>query len=222
MPSILSRSPAAAKETEKLKWLSKCLMQGVKAIRFSTEATPRFSQMKRGLMMATTFEGFSFAGYVRSASQTIEVSTYQQTYEANRHRLYALSFWMTDNELTAEELMQRTFRRAFSVSRQPSAEGLDRALIAELRSLMPIGALSLNCSLCEEVVAVRRNTMRVHLERAVVQLPATERLAFLMHDVESYDHARVGRCLGLTENQSKHAVHQARLRIRELLAAMAS
>jgi DNA-directed RNA polymerase specialized sigma24 family protein len=173
-------------------------------------------------MMATTFEGFSLAGYVPRSIQSVEISTYQQTYEANRHRLYALSFWMTDNELTAEELMQRAFRRAFSVSRQPSAEALDRALIGELRSLMPIGTLALNCSFSEEVVGVRRNTLRVHLERAVVQLPATERLAFLMHDVESYDYARIGRCLGLTEDHSRHAVHQARLRIRELLAAMVS
>jgi DNA-directed RNA polymerase specialized sigma24 family protein len=173
-------------------------------------------------MMATTFDGFSFASHVPGAVQEVEVSTYQQIYEANRHRLYALSFWMTDNELTAEELMQQTFRRAFSVSRQPSAEALDRLLISELRSRMPIGALTLSSSFSSEVVAVRRNTLRVHLERAVVQLPATERLVFLMHDVENYDHARIGRCLGLTEDQSRHAVHQARLRIRVLLAAMVS
>jgi DNA-directed RNA polymerase specialized sigma24 family protein len=59
------------------------------------------------------------------------------------------------------------------------------------------------------------------LERAVVQLPATERLVFLLHDVERYEHARISRLLGLNEQESALALHQARLRLRELLAAMA-
>jgi len=53
-----------------------------------------------------------------------------------------------------------------------------------------------------------------------VQLPATERMAFLMHDVEGYDHSRTARCLGITQKQSQQAVYQARLRIRELLARL--
>jgi DNA-directed RNA polymerase specialized sigma24 family protein len=56
------------------------------------------------------------------------------------------------------------------------------------------------------------------LERAVVQLPPTEKMIFLMHDVESYDHARIARTLGLTDEESRVGLHQARLRMRELLA----
>jgi RNA polymerase sigma-70 factor (ECF subfamily) len=65
---------------------------------------------------------------------------------------------------------------------------------------------------------VRRNTLRVELERAVMQLPSTEKLIFLMHDAEGYEHDRVARLLNLTEDDSRRAVHQARLRLRELLA----
>ena len=35
-------------------------------------------------------------------------------YEENRHRVYALSFWMTDSELQAEQLLEATFVRAFA------------------------------------------------------------------------------------------------------------
>ena len=66
--------------------------------------------------------------------------------------------------------------------------------------------------------SVRRNTLRVDLERAVVQLPPTEKMIFLMHDVESYDHARIARTLGLSDEESRLGLHQARLRMRELLA----
>jgi DNA-directed RNA polymerase specialized sigma24 family protein len=50
-------------------------------------------------------------------------------------------------------------------------------------------------------------------------LPATERLVFLMHDVENYDHARIARTIGITEAESKAGLFQARLKLRELLAA---
>jgi DNA-directed RNA polymerase specialized sigma24 family protein len=36
--------------------------------------------------------------------------------------------------------------------------------------------------------------------------------------VESYDHARIARTLGLSDEESRLGLHQARLRMRELLA----
>jgi RNA polymerase sigma-70 factor (ECF subfamily) len=125
---------------------------------------------------------------------------------------------MTDNELAAEELMTRTFCRAFGRTGAASAEEIDRALIAELRQDMPLGTLTLECAPCHKVLSVRRNTLRVDLERAVIQLPNTEKMIFLMHDVEGYDHARIARLLSITEDGSRNGLHQARLRMRELLA----
>lgn len=170
--------------------------------------------------MASTFEFLSGVASGFPADKGGEYSLFHQIYEENRHRIYAISFWMTDNELTAEELMKRTFGRAFSGPEVPSSELLDEMLLAELRKLAPLGALTLNCAACNEVVSVRRNTLRVHLEQSVVQLPATERLLFLLHDVEGYGHDRIGRLMGLSEEQSQRGLYQARLRIRELLASM--
>jgi DNA-directed RNA polymerase specialized sigma24 family protein len=78
----------------------------------------------------------------------------------------------------------------------------------------------LECAAANEVRSLRRNVKRVHLECAVVQLPATERMIFLMHDVERYDHGRIARTLGITQQESALGLHQARLRMRELLATM--
>lgn len=145
---------------------------------------------------------------------------YRQIYDANCHRVYALAFWMTDSEMAAEELMQNVFQRVFSESVYADAETVDRALIAELRNEVEIGALTLDCGTITEAVGVRRNTMRVHLERAVVQLPATERLVFLLHDVEGYEYVRIGRTLDIPEPECRAALHQARLKVRELLSGM--
>lgn len=173
-----------------------------------------------GDQMASTFENVT--GFATYFPTTVGVarSDFRQVYEDNRHRIYALSFWMTDNELVAEELMKRTFVRAFALDEAPSAEDVDSALIAELREIAPIGELTLNCATCTQVAGVRLNTLRVHLERAIVEIPSTERVLFLLHDVEGYRYDRISRLLGLSVRLCQSGVHQARLRIRELLASM--
>jgi RNA polymerase sigma-70 factor (ECF subfamily) len=148
-----------------------------------------------------------------------QVEAYQEAFEEGRHRIYSLAFWMTDNELLAEELVVNTFCRAFALSPAPDAESVDRAFIAELRQLMPLGSLTLQCGPCSAATGLRRNIKRADLERAIVQLLPTERLIFLLHDVECQEHARIGRLLGLSPAESACGLHQARLRLRELLAA---
>jgi RNA polymerase sigma-70 factor (ECF subfamily) len=162
-----------------------------------------------------------FAEYLTNAPAQ-RLDQYRTIYEDNHHRVYALAFWMTDNELAAEEVMSNTFDRAFALGAENDQEAIDRALVAELRDTVSFGEPPLHCAPSTNVTEVRRNTKRVDLERAVVQLPPTERLAFLMHDVEAYDHSRIARLLGISEIESRTALHQARLRIRELLAKLHS
>jgi RNA polymerase sigma-70 factor, ECF subfamily len=57
----------------------------------------------------------------------------------------------------------------------------------------------------------------IDLERAIASLPAAARAAFLLHDVEGFDHREVGGILGIAEGTSKSQVHKARLRIRSFL-----
>ena len=147
-----------------------------------------------------------------------ERANYQGIYEANRHRVYSLAFWMTDNELAAEQISANAFVRAFAASSEPTADMIDRALLAEVRESVELGGLTLACKDAAEVVNVRRNVKRVHLERAVVQLPATERMLFLLHDVESYDKIRIARLLGLSAEEVLQGLHQARLGMRESIA----
>lgn len=145
---------------------------------------------------------------------------YNKIYKENCDRIYSLSFWMTDNELTAEELSANTFLRAFATSYEPSQDHIDRAFLAEVRELTPVGTLSLNCDATTESRSIYGNVKRIHLERAVVELPATEKLIFLMHDVEGYEHGRISRLLGISGEESRLGLHQARVEIRNLIAKM--
>ena len=132
----------------------------------------------------------------------------------------SLAFWMTDNELAAEETLGRVFLRAFSMTDAPTEEMLDRALLSELRESVAIGSLTLNVADATAELGIRHNVKRVYLERAIVELPATERMIFCMHDGEGYAHSRIARTLGISETQSITGLHQARLRVRELVARM--
>jgi RNA polymerase sigma-70 factor (ECF subfamily) len=149
-----------------------------------------------------------------------KIEEYQKVYESNRNRVYSFAFWMTDNEMAAEEVSASTFRRVFAHTDTPTEELIDRMLLTEVRELTPVGTLSLNCAVSTEVESIRHNVKRVHLERAVVQLPSTERFIFVMHDGEGYSHERIARTLGIAEKESQNGLHQARLRIRELVADM--
>jgi RNA polymerase sigma-70 factor (ECF subfamily) len=167
--------------------------------------------------MASSFpEAMNYPGVLFPAkSQHVPYST---IYDENCHRIYSLAFWITDNELAADQLTARTFLRAFSGVKVPGNEQIDQAFLAEVREVLPLGALTLNHQPGPETKRVYGNIKRVHLERAVVQLPATEKLIFLFHDVEGYEHGRIGSLLGLTEHECRFGLHQARLRIRELVS----
>ena len=157
---------------------------------------------------------------VSTAAAKARDKHYQTFSDSTRHHIYTLGFWMTGNELAAEELLRDTVRRALAKSGSLSREVLDGALVCELRERMPLGGLTLEEAVCGQVVNLRRNPLRVHLEQAVVRLPPTERLVFLLHDVEGYEHGRIARMLGLSEDESRYGLHQARLRLRQLLAKL--
>jgi RNA polymerase sigma-70 factor (ECF subfamily) len=145
---------------------------------------------------------------------------YDEIYGEHCHRIYSLAFWMTDNELTAEQLSSNTFLRVFASSAEPRTEQIDQAFLAEIREITTIGTLTLNSSACAETRSVRGNVKRVHLERAVVQLPSTEKMIFLLHDVEGYEHEKIAHLLGLSVQDSQFGLHQARLQMRELVSRM--
>ena len=69
--------------------------------------------------MASIFQG-TLSGFVAAAPATSAQLQYDSIYQENCHRIYSLAFWMTGNELTAEQLSANTFLRAFASS-QPVA-----------------------------------------------------------------------------------------------------
>jgi RNA polymerase sigma-70 factor (ECF subfamily) len=60
---------------------------------------------------------------------------------------------------------------------------------------------------------------RIDLERAIAKLSPGYRAAFVLHDVEGFEHHEIASILGIAEGTSKSQVHKARIKLREYLTA---
>ena len=58
---------------------------------------------------------------------------------------------------------------------------------------------------------------RLDLERAIARLPPGCRAAFVLHDVEGFEHEEIARQLKCTIGTSKSQLHKARMKLRALL-----
>jgi RNA polymerase sigma-70 factor (ECF subfamily) len=58
---------------------------------------------------------------------------------------------------------------------------------------------------------------RLNLERAIAQLPPGYRQAFVLHDVQGYEHHEIATMLGSSIGNSKSQLHKGRARLRKLL-----
>lgn len=147
-------------------------------------------------------------------------------YDSHRHRAFALAYYMTGNELEAERILTGTFVRAFRTVHEPTGQDVDSALLEELHQS---SYLTLNTAAAESFSPANaadssgsltgRNVKRTELEEAIWGLPTTERLLFLLRDVEGYTPAAIAQLLAMPEPQVQRGVFAARIHLRQLLAS---
>lgn len=148
----------------------------------------------------------------------------RDVYESHRHRVFALAFYMTGNELEAEEILTKTFIQAFSAAEKPQPEHIDAVLLGELRQRFSLGQDEPSSTpvVKGEVVPnsdlSRHNVRRTDLEEAIQILPPTERLMFLLRDVEGYSPAEISQLIEIPESQIQRMLFSARIRLRQELA----
>jgi RNA polymerase sigma-70 factor, ECF subfamily len=159
-----------------------------------------------------------------------ELGAFEDLYRQHSTRLYNLAFRMVGNAADAEDLLQDIFLTAYrklESFRGASALGtwlyrlgmnvcLDRLRSKAARQDQATDTLDERIG-GATLTSALGGVSRIDLERAIQALPEGSRAAFLLHDVEGFDHHEVGRILGVAEGTSKSQVHKARLRIREFL-----
>src|SRR5579875_3143210 len=67
----------------------------------------------------------------QSAGQTLD-QLRRDVYDSHRHRAFALAYYMTGNEVEAEQMLIRTFTRVFSSPAAPDGAAVDACLFDEM------------------------------------------------------------------------------------------
>jgi RNA polymerase sigma-70 factor (ECF subfamily) len=165
-------------------------------------------------------------------------AAFDELYRRHAGRLYSLAFRMAGSAQEAEDLLQEVFlhaHRKLGSFRGDSTLGtwLYRLAVNQCldflrgrQNRMNRASTSFDDEGVEEPVAVApavpTAVSRIDLERAIARLPPGCRAAFVLHDVEGFDHHEVGRLLGVSEGTSKSQVHKARMKLRAMLSGVAS
>jgi RNA polymerase sigma-70 factor (ECF subfamily) len=145
----------------------------------------------------------------------------RDVYDSHRHRVYAIAYYMTGNELTAEDVLGRCFTRAFLSKEEPEAMDVDESLLGVLREDGLVGELAWRgMPKVQPGVSAEGNILRTDLEEALRELPSAERLIFLLSDVEGYSAAKIGKLTGRAEGEISVATLSVRMRMREALSAI--
>ncbi len=158
-----------------------------------------------------------------------DLSAFEELYRQHATRLFNLAYRMIGQAEDAEDLLQEIFLTAFRKLETFKGESALGTWLYRLGMNLCLDRLRSKASRQQQVtdelddsVSYRRTdsvspVSRIDLERAIAALPEGSRAAFLLHDVEGFDHREVGQILGIAEGTSKSQVHKARLRIRSFL-----
>lgn len=162
--------------------------------------------------------------------QAGDVEAFETLYRRHASRIYTLACRMAGSPEDGEDLLQEIFLQAYrklDSFKGDAAIGTWLYRLALNHCLDYVRGRQAKMKKQTETLdadrsfepAARRDTpiARLDLERAIARLPEGCREAFVLHDVEGFDHKEVGNLLGIAEGTSKSQVFKARLKLRTLL-----
>jgi RNA polymerase sigma-70 factor (ECF subfamily) len=162
-----------------------------------------------------------------------DADAFEELYRQHARRLYSLVVRMIGSAQDAEDLLQEVFLQAYR--KLPGFRGestlgtwlyrltMNHCLdhLRGRQAKMSRATDSIEDDNADEPAApdpvVPSAISRMDLERAIEALPPGSKAAFLLHDVEGFEHQEIAAILGISEGTSKSQVHKARLKLRALL-----
>jgi RNA polymerase sigma-70 factor (ECF subfamily) len=174
---------------------------------------------------------------IRLAQQG-DAGAFERIYRLHNRRVYALCLRMLGNPAEAEDMTQEAFLQLFrkiATFRGESAFSTWLHRLAVNVVLMKLRKKKLaevpiddNSDQDEEISRPRKelgapdlllsgSIDRVHLERAIDQLPPGYKQVFVLHDIQGFEHNEIAGLMNCSIGNSKSQLHKARMRLRELL-----
>ena len=170
-----------------------------------------------------------------SGAQKGDPRCFESLYNRHRRHVFSLCLRMSRNTAEAEDLTQEAFLQVFRKIRTFRGESafstwLHRVsvnvVLMRLRrknlTEIPLENASDEEGSNKNEIGAPDPTLgsaidRINLDRAIDDLPPGYRRAFMLHDVEGYEHQEIAEILGCSVGNSKSQLHKARMRLRDLL-----
>jgi len=166
-----------------------------------------------------------------------DAQAFQTLYDKHKRRVYSLCLRMTANTAEAEDLTQEaflqlyrkiaTFRGESAFSTWLHRLSVNVVLMHLRKKSLPVVSLEETTQGGEEDapkkdfgaedLALAGSIDRLHLQKAVDDLPPGYRTIFVLHDVEGYEHNEIATIVGCSIGNSKSQLHKARMKLRDLL-----
>jgi len=179
---------------------------------------------------------FNEAEAIEKAKQG-DAEAFQALYDRHKRRVYSLCLRMTANTAEAEDLTQEaflqlyrkiaTFRGESAFSTWLHRLSVNVVLMHLRKKSLPVVSLEETTQAGEEDtpkkdfgaedLALAGSIDRLHLQKAVDDLPPGYRTIFVLHDVEGYEHNEIAQIVGCSIGNSKSQLHKARMKLRDLL-----
>jgi len=174
---------------------------------------------------------------IRLAQQG-DAGAFEHIYRLHSRRVYALCLRMVGNTAEAEDLTQDAFLQLFrkiGTFRGESAFStwlhrlaVNVVLMKLRKKSLPVTSLEETNDPDDEASGPRREVGavdlllsgsidRVHLDRAIEQLPPGYKQVFMLHDIQGFEHNEIAGLMSCSIGNSKSQLHKARMRLRELL-----
>jgi len=159
-----------------------------------------------------------------------DVEAFETMYREHSPRIYSMACRMAGSPQDGEDLLQEIFLQAYRKMASFKGESslgtwlyrlaLNHCLdyVRSRRAKMNKLTETLDAEQSVEPTAARQTPIaKMDLDRAIERLPDGCREAFVLHDIEGFDHKEVGELLGIAEGTSKSQVFKARMKLRAML-----
>lgn len=166
------------------------------------------------------------------AAQRGAREAFSELVRRHQRRAYAVARSIVINHEDAEDAVQEAFLHAYKAIDRFLP---DQAFGAWLHRIVANAALDVTRrrkvrdadELPETVASPFRDPavgdeLRRRLKEALDALPERQRAVIVLHDVEGYKHAEIGRMLDIPEGTARSDLHYARSHLRQILGAVRS
>jgi RNA polymerase sigma-70 factor (ECF subfamily) len=159
---------------------------------------------------------------VRAILDSRSESAFQELFTRHSPRLYRVALRLTSDPHDAEDVLQETWLRGTKKLAWFRWESSFSTWITGIAAFVSREHLQRkrrwdgDVETPPSIIAVRPEM--IDLERAIAFLPAGQRAAFILHDVEGFTHEEIAQQMSWTAGTSKSQLHRARRSLAERLA----